>query len=394
MVGKWHLGMYKKDCLPTRRGFDSFFGFLTAYKDYYSHIRCHYITALKKYPCVMDLMDGEEFVPHYYGAYSTQLFAQKSISPLFLYLALQAVHGPLQVPEHYTEPYSFISDPSRRIYAGMVSAMDEAVGSVTMALHRTGLWNNTVLVFTTDNGGQTFSGGSNWPLRGRKGTLWEGGVRGVGFVVSPLLKKPRTVSHELMHISDWLPTFIELAGGNSQPPRLLDGFNMWPTIRYSSRTLDEEYNVDLWTNSGFNVSFRAAIRFSKWKLLTGDPGQLCLCVSPIPPGCDHWFHRPGFYNSIFYREPLRPVMLFDIPNDPEERNDLADKYPSVVAFLLRRLEYYQKTALPVNFPEEDSRCDPQDSGAWGPWVQCSFFDKITSLVKENKTKEHLYLTMS
>lgn len=395
MVGKWHLGMYKKDCLPTRRGFDTYFGYLTGSEDYYSHIRCVPIASLNRTRCALDLREGEEVATAYKGDYSTELFSERAIKiiqkhnsskPLFLYVALQAIHGPLQVPQRYLTPYSFIKDRNRQVYAGMVSAMDEAVGNITLALNQSGLWENTVLVFSTDNGGQTIYGGSNYPLRGRKCTLWEGGVRGVGFVASPLLNQPGTVSRELIHISDWLPTLVALAGGRTNSTKPLDGFNVWNTIskglasprlellhnidplykdlapctgpgRESKFTLAHTASGNFWADSGFNVSVHAAIRSENWKLLTGYPG------------CDIWFPQPNnSKSSTVEMGPLKPVMLFDVEKDPEERNELSAKFPGVVDYLLSRLIAYQKTALPITFPDDDPKCDPGPDGAWGPWA--------------------------
>lgn len=395
MVGKWHLGMYKKDCLPTRRGFDTFFGYLTGSSDYNTHIRCVEIPTKNLSRCALDLRDGEEVAGKYKNVYSTELFSQKAVDviekqnpekPFFLYVALQAVHSPLEVPERYLAPYRHIQDHNRRTYAGMVSAMDEALGNITQALQEKGVWDNTVLVFSTDNGGQTMAGGSNWPLRGRKWSLWEGGIRGIGFVASPLLKKPGTVSRELIHISDWLPTLVGLAGGKLNGTKPLDGFDVWNTIskgfasprlellhnidplyvdsgpcvgRTPQLPLAEEFSRGFWFKSGFNVSIHAAIRSSNWKLLTGYPG------------CDLWFPRPGhddLDSAPSWDDSLNPVKLFDIDKDPEERNDVSTLYPTVVEYLLSRLKYYQDTSVPINFPDGDPKCDPGPGGAWGPWA--------------------------
>lgn len=91
----------------------------------------------------------------------------------------------------------------------MATCMDEAIGDIVTAMKEKGMWENTVLVFTTDNGGAVTKGASNWPLRGSKGQLWEGGIRAVGFVHSMLLdqKVTGTVSNALMHVTDWFPTF-------------------------------------------------------------------------------------------------------------------------------------------------------------------------------------------
>jgi len=251
MVGKWHIGHYKEQVVPTRRGFDSFFGLFTGEVDYYSHVRCTDVEIAQESPgndysemrklngnndekymkrefCDFDLRTNETAAANYSGHYSTHLFTQKAIDviqshsskqdakPFFLYLAYQAVHEPLEVSEIYTKPYASVKDKNRTIYAGMTACMDEGVSNVTAALEKSGLWSNTVLIFSTDNGGEVAYGGNNWALRGWKRSSWEGGMRGVGFVHSPLIKRRGTVNSGLMHVSDWFPTILALAGHKIQ----------------------------------------------------------------------------------------------------------------------------------------------------------------------------------
>ncbi|KAM3603671.1 uncharacterized protein V6R79_000410 [Siganus canaliculatus] len=251
MVGKWHLGFYRKACLPTRKGFDSFFGSLTGSVDYYSYGSCDGPGL-----CGYDLHDDEGVAWGQEGKYSTTLFTQRARKileshdptdkPLFLLLSLQAVHTPLQPPKSYIYPYRDMANVARRKFAAMVSTVDEAVRNVTYALRKYGYYRNSVIIYSTDNGAQPFTGGSNWPLRGRKGTYWEGGVRGVAFVHSPLLKRRRRVSKALLHITDWFPTLVGLAGGNISQSQGLDGFDVWSTISEDKDSPRQEilHNID------------------------------------------------------------------------------------------------------------------------------------------------------
>ncbi|XP_068590886.1 arylsulfatase I-like [Cebidichthys violaceus] len=251
MVGKWHLGFYRKACLPTRKGFDTFFGSLTGSVDYYNYGSCDGPGL-----CGYDLHEDEGVAWGQEGKYSTTLFTQRARKileshdptdrPLFLLLSLQAVHTPLQLPKSYIYPYWDMANVARRKFAAMVSTVDEAVRNITYALRKHGFYRNSVIIYSTDNGAQPFTGGSNWPLRGRKGTYWEGGVRGVAFVHSPLLRRRRRVSKALLHITDWFPTLVGLAGGNTSESHGLDGFDVWPAISEGRESPRQEilHNID------------------------------------------------------------------------------------------------------------------------------------------------------
>ncbi|XP_026865448.2 arylsulfatase I [Electrophorus electricus] len=382
MVGKWHLGFYKRDCLPTRRGFHTYFGSLTGSVDYYSYDSCD-----RPGRCGYDLHEGEAVAWGQGGRYSTHLYTKRvrrilashdpSVQPLFIFLSFQAVHTPLQTPKKYIYPYRSMGNVPRRKYAGMVSAVDEAVRNVTYALRKYGYYQNSVIIFSTDNGGQPLFGGSNWPLRGRKGTYWEGGVRGVGFVHSPLLRYRRKVSKALVHITDWYPTLVGLAGGNMSQMQGLDGYDMWETISEGKESprLEILHNIDpLYVparhgslQAGFgvwNTAVQAAVRVGDWKLLTGEPGY----GDWTPPQVLGSF--PGDWWSLErHVESHKSVWLFNITADPYERHDLGKQRPNVVKQLLARLAFYNRTAVPVRYPAEDPRADPSlNGGAWGPWA--------------------------
>lgn len=382
MVGKWHLGFYRKDCLPTRRGFHTYFGSLTGSVDYYTYGSCD-----GKSLCGFDLHEGESVAWGRGGEYLTHLYTQRvrkilathdsSSQPLFILLSLQAVHTPLKPPKEYIYPYRRMGNVPRRKYAAMVSIVDEAVRNITYALRKYGFYRNSVVIFSTDNGAQPLTGGSNWPLRGCKGTYWEGGIRGVGFVHSPLIRHRRRVSRALIHITDWYPTLVGLAGGNVSQHQGLDGFDIWPTISEGKESPRMEilHNIDplnrrSWSSVKeghglWDTAVQAAIRVGDWKLLTGDPGH----GDWVPPQVLTHFHSSWWHLERNTGEKRKSVWLFNITGDPCERHDLAVQRPDVVKELLARLALYNRTAIPVRYPPDDSRANPNlNGGAWRPWV--------------------------
>ncbi|XP_053392145.1 arylsulfatase J-like, partial [Mercenaria mercenaria] len=209
------------------------------------------------------------------------------------------------------------------------------------------------------NGANPKAGGSNWPLRGNKGSVWEGGIRSVGFVNSFFFDKNRrgSVTNELIHVTDWFPTLINVADGNLKGTQYLDGHDQWKTIRYgipSTRTeiLHGIETVDKSSNravfeSIFNTSRTASLRVGIWKILTGLQGS----------------SSRRNKSSL-----LANVRLFDIKNDPQERTDIAPLFPDIVTNMLQRLERYQRRMVSCHNPEIDPLANPKyHNGFWQPW---------------------------
>ena len=184
LVGKWHLGYCHLDYTPTNRGFDTFFGSLAQQSDHYSreHEINQYIGP------GYDLWRNKNISYDGKGMYSTHLWKQETVSlinsfnkstPWFIELATTAPHTPYQVPDKYTKSYRKNAGRNNQedeiVRRGMVTALDESIGEVIDALKQTGQYENTLIVFCSDNGAGSKEG--NAPLRGKKGEVFEGGVR-------------------------------------------------------------------------------------------------------------------------------------------------------------------------------------------------------------------------
>lgn len=289
MIGKWHLGA-SAPFHPLRRGFDEFFGFLQEGHFYVPPPYSGVVSWLN----VTSLADGGNRLKHGNYIFSTELgrtedayddenpilrgwkparetgyltdaLAREAAGfidrhagePFFLYLPFNAPHCPMQVPPKYMEPFRQIGDIHRRIFAGMVYAMDEAVGTVLRKLREKDLEEDTLIVFLSDNGGNTKElTSSNAPLRGGKGSLYEGGIRIPFFMQwKGHIPAGRVFGHPVIAL-DVLPTALAAAGMASAPGNL-DGVNLLPFLNSGEAPHDGLF----WRCGGM------AVRQGDWKLI-------------------------------------------------------------------------------------------------------------------------------
>jgi arylsulfatase A-like enzyme len=339
MVGKWHLGHARREYLPTSRGFDHHYGPYTGWIDYFAHTHDGGLDWHR---------DGR---PLREQGYSTFLLAEEAARfvrerdrrrPFFLYVAFNAVHAPYQVPEAYLAGRAGMPEP-RRTYAGMVAALDEAVGRILDAIDRAGLRRETLVVFASDNGGAGPGRLSrSTPLRGGKKTLLEGGTRVVAAVAWEGRLAPGTVVREPLHMVDWFPTFVGLAGGSLEQPLALDGRDAWATLSAGAPSPHDVLLLHA-------APTRGAIRMGEWKLLLGR----------FDPGSDG-VARPG---GTAPAASLDRVELYRPGDDPSERRDLAAEFPEKVRELRARYEALAREAVAPRF---DPAPPTEPPALWGP----------------------------
>ena len=293
LVGKWHLG-YKPEFGPNAHGFDYFFGFKSGFVDYYQHTNGdgrH------------DLYENES--PAHASGYITDLIAERSVRfieqqaqrPFFLEVAFNAAHWPFQVPDHpstapdngrFVQPMDD-NTSTRREYVAMLERADQGVGRILATLRARGLEQNTLVIFTNDNGGEWLS--RNAPLFHRKDTLWEGGIRVPAIFRWPGRIPAGRVSPQVGIVMDLTASILAAAGATPSPDARLEGMNLLPLLQGKAPVVERT----LFWRIATPLRQQRAVRQGNWKLLD-DGGD---------------------------------IMVFDLSRDIGERNDLAKERPDI-----------------------------------------------------------------
>lgn len=312
LVGKWHLGERPKYS-PLKSGYDRFFGIEGGGADYFSHI----LDRDAAEPS--GLIEGEASVERV--GYLTDLLGDRAVkeleeaadagTPLFLSLHFTAPHWPWEGPEDLAISKQ-LGDPlhanggNLETYAKMVESMDHNIGKVLAALDRLGTAANTIVVFTSDNGGERFS--DVWPFTGAKTELLEGGIRVPIIMRWPGQIPAGSTSDQMMISMDFVPTLIAAAGGSPPSGMPLDGENLLQVLTGHSPQKDREL---YWR---YNFADQAAVRIGDWKYL-----RLA--------GAEY---------------------LFNLANDQHERANLKNDYPEKFKYLTDKFSQWNSNMLPYS----------------------------------------------
>ncbi|KAI5731637.1 hypothetical protein M8J77_013626 [Diaphorina citri] len=430
-IGKWHLGFFRREYTPLYRGFESHFGYLNGVISYYDHILSDQYSRtveLNGHDMRRNLSTAWDTV----GEYATDLFTKEAVQliedqpvdkPLFLYLAHLAAHAGnagkhLEAPQETINQFQYITDPNRRTYAAMVKKLDDSVGTVISALQRKGMLENSIIIFMSDNGAPTVeyretsnyrNWGSNYPYRGVKNTLWEGGVKVPAILWSPQIQQNPRVSLQMMHISDWLPTLYTAAGGDtSRLPLNIDGLDQWSSLLLNtpSRRNSVLINID-------EKKRTAAVRLDSWKLVLGtqENGTMDGYYGQTRSNKVPLLNFNAIVESKTYQSlqqlsqniflpisnidkmrstrqqatihcganpaPMTPspctngpCYLFNLGNDPCEQNNIASSRPDISSQLYELLKYHRRTLVPQSHEQPDIvQADPKRfNDTWSPWV--------------------------
>ena len=326
LTGKWHLGEFEKAYQPNARGFDHQYGHFFGMLDYYSHDRLNKLDWYRN----GEPLKEEGYTTHLIAKEACKVIASGDQSkPLFLYVPFNGVHSPFQVPDSYLKPYAHLKG-NRQKLAGMLAAVDEAIGRIEAALKEAGRLENTLIVFSSDNGGPP--PGDNTPLRDFKGSIYEGGTRAAAFATWPgRIPADKRVTQP-MHMVDWYPTLIKLAGGSLDQKLPVDGLDVWPML-----TKGAPSPHDAILSVSTQGPARAAIRMGDWKLLVSgnadaDGGEDDGAAKAKKKG-----KTAGKYE---------PVALYNLVEDPSESKNLAGAQPERVKAMRARLAELLKDAVP------------------------------------------------
>lgn len=319
MVGKWHLGSFDTNYWPNARGFDLWYGHLFGALDYFTHIR----DGKHDWYRNGETNHDEGYATHLLGREAARAVRdQPKEKPLFLYVAFNAVHAPHQVPPEYKSPYEHFPEP-RRTYAGMLAAMDEAIGKIVAAVDDTGRRKNTLFIFSSDNGGpRPGIVTTNGPLRAGKGTVYEGGVRVAAFATWPDRIPARQVETPI-HIVDWFPTLLKLCGASAKQKLPVDGRDIWPCLTRRKQSPHNEIVLNIAPNNG-------ALRSGDWKLVVNDGDSR---------------QRRRRRNDTGTNDSPK-VELFNLASDPSEKRNVAADEPGRLKRLRARYDELARQAVP------------------------------------------------